>query len=34
MEIIEMQKEAITNRDKVPEETELTIKIQKPNTWQ
>jgi hypothetical protein len=34
MEIIEMQKEAIRNLNKVPDETELTIKIQKTNRQQ
>ena len=29
-----MQKEAIGNRNKAAEETELIIKIYKPNIWQ
>jgi hypothetical protein len=33
-EIIEMWNEAIRNCNKAAEETGLTVKIQKPNTWQ
>ena len=33
MALTEMWKEAIRNRNKAAEETELAVKIQKPNTW-